>query len=53
MSDSYGLKARTEILKKNITFFKCLKPGHAKPNCKSTMKCYKCKKRRRLPHCLV
>ena len=31
-------------MKKNRIFFKCLKPGHAKPNCKSSIKCYKCKK---------
>ena len=40
------LKARREILKKNRICFKCLKPGHAKPNCKSSIKCYKCKKER-------
>ena len=38
------LKARREILKKNRTCFKCLKPGHTKPNCKNNMKCHKCKK---------
>ena len=38
------LKARREILKKNRICFKFLKPGHAKPNCKSSVKCYKCKK---------
>ena len=40
------LKARREILKKNRICFKCLKPGHAKPNCKSSIKCYKYKKER-------
>ena len=39
------LKARREILKKNRICFKCLKPGHTKPNCKSSIKCYKCKKK--------
>ena len=38
------LKTCREILKKNRICFKCLKPGHAKPNCKSSIKCYKCKK---------
>ena len=38
------LKARREILKKNRICFKFLKPGHAKPSCKSSIKCYKCKK---------
>ena len=38
------LKARREMLKKNRISFKCLKPGHTKPNCKSSIKCYKCKK---------
>ena len=60
-TDHYGdqcqiitdLKARREILKKSRISFKCLKPGHTKPNCKSCIKCYKCKKRRRSPHCLV
>ena len=33
-----------EIFKKNRIYFKCLKPGHTKPNCKSSIKCYKCKK---------
>ena len=36
------LKARREIL--NRICFQCLKPGHTKPNCKSSIKCYKCKK---------
>ena len=31
-------------MKKNRICFKCLKPGHTKPNCKSSIKCYKCKK---------
>ena len=30
------LKARREILKKNKICFKCLKPGHTKPNCKNS-----------------
>ena len=34
------------MLKKDRICFKCLKPGHAKPNCKSSIKCYKCKKER-------
>ena len=38
------LKARKEILKKNRICFKCLKTGHTKLNCKSSIKCYKCKK---------
>ena len=38
------LKARREILKKNRICFKCLKPGNSKPNCKSSIKCYNCKK---------
>ena len=38
------LKARREILKKNRICFKCLKPGHTKSYCKSSIKCYKCKK---------
>ena len=36
------LKACREIL--NRICFKYLKPGHTKPNCKSSIKCYKCKK---------
>ena len=31
-------------MKKNRICFKRLKPGHTKPNCKSSIKCYKCKK---------
>ena len=38
------LNARREILKKNRICFKCLKPGNSKPNCKSSIKCYNCKK---------
>ena len=30
------LKARREILKKNKICFKCLKPGHTRPNCKNS-----------------
>ncbi|XP_066923450.1 uncharacterized protein [Clytia hemisphaerica] len=34
--------ARREILKKNHCCFNCLKPGHSKKECKTTIKCYKC-----------
>ena len=32
------LKTRGEILKKNRACFKCLKPGHKKPNSKNQYK---------------
>ena len=38
------LNARREILNKNRISFKCLKPGHTKPNCENSIKCYRCKK---------
>ena len=38
------LKARREILKENRICSKRFKPGQTKPNCKSSIKCYKCKK---------
>ena len=46
MSNSYWLEGMScgDMLKKNIIFFKCLKSGYTKPNCKNSIKCYKCKK---------
>ena len=38
------LNTRREILNKNRISFKCLKPGHTKPNCENSIKCYRCKK---------
>ena len=35
---------RRDIEEKQNICFKCLKPGYRKPNCKSSIKCYKCKK---------
>ena len=37
------VQARRDILKKERYCFNCLKPGHAKKDCRIKIKCYKCK----------
>lgn len=37
------VKKRQEIVRQNRICFKCLKSGHMKKDCRSRVKCYKCK----------
>ena len=37
------IDTRTEILKKGNICFKCLKPRHIKKNCRTKIKCFRCK----------
>ena len=37
------IDTRRENLKKGNIYFKCLKPGHIKKNCRNKIKCFRCK----------
>ena len=39
------VEARFEHLKKQRCCFNCLKPGHSKRDCRTEIKCYRCKAR--------